>query len=174
MRRSLDPLEQHNDVQLWSALHSVDMESAVRGLEDGLSTSSDEGGTNWSVGERQLLCFARALLRSPRILLLDEATASIDHAADERIQRAIRTAMASTTLLTVAHRLQTVLDYDQIVCMANGKCVEAGTPHSLLSKPQSMLSETVDSLSGRAAARLRAIASKAEKRRRGGSQGRGD
>lgn len=127
-------------------------------LEGGLGALSDEGGASWSAGERQLLCFARALLRSPRVLLLDEATASIDHGADERIQRAIRTAMRLMTLLTVAHRLQTVLDYDRIACMADGRCVEVGVPHDLLQRPDSTLSAMVDSLGGKASARLRAIA----------------
>jgi ABC-type multidrug transport system fused ATPase/permease subunit len=164
VRRSIDPLGQHTDEQLHAALRAVDMDRPVSELEGGLDATSDEGGANWSVGQRQLLCFVRALLRSPRVLLLDEATASIDHAADERIQRAIRTAMDTTTLLTVAHRLQTVLDYDTILCMADGRCVERDTPHSLLERHDSMLSTMVGSLGPRTAARLRRIARKAAER----------
>ena len=101
------------------------------------------------------------MLRAPRVLLLDEATASVDHAADERIQRAIRGAMRQTTLLTVAHRLHTVLDHDRVLVLADGSCQEIGTPYELLERPGSALSELVDSVGGRTAARLRAIAKKA-------------
>jgi ABC-type multidrug transport system fused ATPase/permease subunit len=119
------------------------------------------------VGERQLLCFARALLRTPRVLVLDEATASVDHAADERIQRAIRTTMRSTTLLTIAHRLQTVLDYDAIICMRAGRCIEAGAPHELLQAPDSALFAVVSSLGAETADRLRAIAKRAAEEKKG-------
>ncbi|EOD24477.1 hypothetical protein EMIHUDRAFT_50939, partial [Emiliania huxleyi CCMP1516] len=143
VRRSLDPLDQFTDEALWGALRAVGMEPAVRGLADGLSSESEEGGVNWSLGERQLLCFARAVLRAPRVLLLDEATASIDHAADARIQSALRTTMRETTLLTVAHRLHTVVDYDRILVLSAGRCVEAGAPHDLLRQEGSALSEMV-------------------------------
>ena len=141
------------------------MERAINEMDGGLNANAEEGGANWSVGERQLLCFSRALLRSPRVLLLDEATASVDHAADERIQRAIRTAMRATTLLTVAHRLQTVVDYDTILVMGGGKCIEQGSPHQLLQRPESALGTIVSSIGARTAARLCAIAKAAEERR---------
>jgi len=161
VRRSLDPLDQYTDEALWGALRAVGMEPAVRGLADGLSSESEEGGVNWSLGERQLLCFARAVLRAPRVLLLDEATASIDHAADARIQSALRTTMRETTLLTVAHRLHTVVDYDRILVLSAGRCVEAGAPHDLLRQEGSALSEMVDSTGATTAARLREMAERA-------------
>lgn len=158
VRRSLDPLAQHSDEALWAALETVDMARTVRGLEGELSAESDESGSNFSVGERQLLCFARAMLRAPRLLVLDEATASVDHLADERIQRAIRGAMRSTTLLTVAHRLHTVMDYDRILVLSDGKCAEIGVPHALLQEPASSLSQLVDLIGGEVGLKLRDIA----------------
>ena len=158
VRRSLDPLAQHSDEALWAVLQTVDMARTVRGLEGELGAESDESGSNFSVGERQLLCFARAMLRAPRLLVLDEATASVDHLADERIQRAIRGAMRSTTLLTVAHRLHTVMDYDRILVLSDGKCAEIGAPHALLQEPASSLSELVDLIGGEVGLKLRDIA----------------
>ena len=158
VRRSLDPLAQHSDEALWAALETVDIARTVRGLEGELSAESDESGSNFSVGERQLLCFARAMLRAPRLLVLDEATASVDHLADERIQRAIRGAMRSTTLLTVAHRLHTVMDYDRILVLSDGKCAEIGVPHALLKEPASSLSQLVDLVGGAVGIKLRDIA----------------
>ena len=166
VRRNLDPLALHRDDELWGVLEAVDMTRAVAALDGGLEAAMEEGGSNWSVGERQLLCFARALLRSPRVLLLDEATASVDHATDARVQRAIRTALRATTLLTVAHRLQTVFDYERLVCMADGKCVEAGAPNELLQREGSMLQGVVASLGTRAARRLHAIAREADAARK--------
>mmetsp|Transcript_20909 Transcript_20909/g.63967 ORF Transcript_20909/g.63967 Transcript_20909/m.63967 type:complete len:464 (-) Transcript_20909:383-1774(-) len=161
LRRSLDPLDAYGDGELWGALAAVGMEAAVRALPEELEAPSDEGGSNWSVGERQLLCFARATLRRPRVLLLDEATASIDHAADQRIQRAIRSAMAEVTLLTIAHRLHTVIDYQRIVVMDTGRCVEAAPPHVLLTDPGSALSTLVDAMGASTAATLRELAADA-------------
>ena len=145
------------------------MAEAITALPGGLDGKLDEGGANFSVGERQLLCFARALLRRPKVLVLDEATASIDHAADERIQRVVREEMAATTLLTIAHRLHTVMDYDRVAVIAAGRCAELGRPHELLEKPSSQLSVLVDAIGGRAAARLRDLAREAAEARAAGA-----
>jgi ABC-type multidrug transport system fused ATPase/permease subunit len=169
VRRSLDPLDAHSEDQLWDALAAVGMAETVRCLPGGLDAPVEEGGANWSVGERQLLCFARATLRSPKVLLLDEATASIDHAADAGIQRAIRTAMGEVTLLTIAHRLHTVVDYERILVMSAGRCAEAGGPHELLSREGSALGALVDAVGGATALRLRAIAAEAHAARTGGT-----
>ena len=170
-RRSLDPLGEHanDDAPLWAALRQVQMAEAITALPGGLDGKLDEGGANFSVGERQLLCFARALLRRPKVLVLDEATASIDHAADERIQRVVREEMAATTLLTIAHRLHTVMDYDRVAVIAAGRCAEIGRPHELLEQPASQLSVLVDAIGGRAAARLRDLAREAAEARAAGA-----
>ncbi|KAJ2626891.1 hypothetical protein IW137_005803 [Coemansia sp. RSA 1287] len=91
-----------------------------------------EGGENFSAGQRQLLCLARALLRKPKILVLDEATANVDHETDAAIQRAISLTGQDMTVISIAHRLQTVVTYDKIFVVDDGRIVESGTPLSLL------------------------------------------
>lgn len=97
-------------------------------LPDGLETDLSRGAEVFSVGQKQLLCLARALLRKNRILVLDEATSNVDMLTDEMIQRVIREKFEDTTVITVAHRLNTVADYDKIIVMAAGKIIEAGSP----------------------------------------------
>jgi len=163
LRRSLDPLNEHESDPIWDALRTVGMAASISVLPGGLEGTSAEGGANFSLGERQLLCFARALLRRPKILLLDEATASVDHATDERIQSTIRRSLRNATLLTVAHRLHTIMDYDRVVVMHKGRCAEAAPPHELLQRRDSQLSALVDGFGARTAARLREIAAEAHK-----------
>lgn len=174
VRRSVDPLGAHSDDELWAALAAVGLRETVLSLQGGLDALVEEGGANWSVGERQLLCFARATLRAPSVLLLDEATASIDHAADARIQRALRSDMAHVTLLTIAHRLHTVVDYNRILVMHAGRCAEAGRPHELLCRKGSELSALVDAVGGATALRLRAIAAEAHAARAGAGTPQGE
>lgn len=103
----------------------------------------------------QLLCFARVLLRKPRVLVLDEATASVDHRTDDLIQATLRRSCREVTLVTVAHRLNTVMDSDRIVVMGDGRALEAAAPAALLENPGSAFSALVDSLGKEAAARLK-------------------
>ena len=120
-----------------------------------------KGGSNLSSGERQLLCFARALLQATPILILDEATSNLDDATDAEVQRLLRDEFGGRTIITVAHRLQTVVDYDAILVMAAGRLVEHGAPHDLLGRKESALSALADALGDDAALSLRAQASKA-------------
>lgn len=103
-----------------------------------LSTAVAEGGSNLSQGQRQLMCLARSLLKSPKVLLLDEATASIDYESDAQIQKTIREEFAQTTILTIAHRLRSIADYDKILVMDAGKAVEYDHPHILLQNKESV------------------------------------
>ena len=93
-----------------------------------------EGGSNFSLGERQLICLARAISRKPKILLMDEATASIDEATDNKIQEMLRTQFANVTTLTIAHRLRTIIEYDKILVMKDGEIVDFDTPNTLIAK----------------------------------------
>ncbi|KAJ8550590.1 hypothetical protein ON010_g10479 [Phytophthora cinnamomi] len=135
VRFNLDPTGQASDNELWNAIRKSRLEKFIEGLTGGLDAEVLEGGDNFSVGERQLICLGRAILRNSKILCLDEATASMDHSTDEFIQASIRKEFAEATVLTIAHRVDTILDYDKILVLKQGHIVEFGSPAVLRSKP---------------------------------------
>ncbi|CAM9253787.1 unnamed protein product, partial [Hapterophycus canaliculatus] len=132
IRLNLDPFNKQCDVHMWAALEAVQMKGYVQALPGGLDARVAEGGNNLSVGQRQLLCLARAVLRRSQILVMDEATANIDECTDSLIQDVVRRSFKGKTVIMVAHRLQTVIDCDQVVVLSEGRLVEAGHPHFLL------------------------------------------
>jgi ABC-type multidrug transport system fused ATPase/permease subunit len=132
IRMNLDPFSSHTDDEVWNALEQVDLKNHVMSLKKKLEYECSEGGENLSVGQRQLICLARALLRKTKILILDEATASIDHNTDELIQKTIRSHFADCTILTVAHRLNTIMDSSRILVLDQGRIAEFDTPQNLL------------------------------------------
>lgn len=135
----MDPFGQFGDAELWAALEASSLAAVVGSQEGELESVVVEGGSNWSTGERQLLCMARCMLRgaSTRVLVLDEATSSIDPITEVAIQAAVNALCSTTncTLLAIAHRLDTVIDMDQILVMADGEVAEYGTPQELLRVP---------------------------------------
>ncbi|CAL8085482.1 unnamed protein product [Calicophoron daubneyi] len=140
LRFNLDPFEQHTDAEVWAALELANLKSYVTETSNGsgLDMVVAEGGSNMSMGQRQLLCLARALLRRTAILVLDEATAAVDPITDNHIQETIRLEFPKCTVLTIAHRLNTVLDYDRVMVLDNGKLVELGSPKELLKNTKSV------------------------------------
>lgn len=141
LRQCLDPFGDFLDDAVAEALQLV---FGGGGLSD-LNTIVEEGGRNFSVGERQLICLARAMLAQPKLLFLDEATASVDGETDAHIQRMLRMRFQDTTLVTIAHRLNTIMDYDVILVIDNGKCAEFGSPAELLANSNGMFYQLVES-----------------------------
>uniref|UniRef100_A0AAY4E1V3 Multidrug resistance-associated protein 4 n=1 Tax=Denticeps clupeoides TaxID=299321 RepID=A0AAY4E1V3_9TELE len=143
MRKNLDPFSQHSDEDLWSALEEVQLKAAVEELPGKMETVLAESGSNFSVGQRQLVCLARAILRRNRILIIDEATANVDPKTDELIQKTIRDKFRDCTVLTIAHRLNTIIDSDRILVLDAGRIHEYDEPYVLLQNQDSMFYQMV-------------------------------
>ncbi|XP_066297344.1 ATP-binding cassette sub-family C member 4-like isoform X2 [Branchiostoma lanceolatum] len=144
LRRNLDPLETHSDHALWTALDEVNIADDIRKLPYRLATEMGTSSSSLSVGQKQLLCLARTILGYNRILLIDEATANMDLRSDRLIQTTIRERFKHCTVLTIAHRLNTVIDSDRILVMEDGRVAEFDEPHVLLTQhPDGVFSKLV-------------------------------
>ncbi|KAL5727201.1 Multidrug resistance-associated protein 7 [Ranunculus cassubicifolius] len=143
VRYNLDPLSQHSDTEIWEVLRKCQLLDVVQDKEKGLDASVLEDGSNWSMGQRQLFCLGRAILRRSRILVLDEATASIDNATDKILQRTIRTEFADCTVITVAHRIPTVMDCTMVLAISDGMLVEYDEPIKLINREGSLFGQLV-------------------------------
>ncbi|CAG2109404.1 unnamed protein product [Medioppia subpectinata] len=138
LRINLDPFEKHSDSDIWTALELAHLKQFIDSLDAGLNHPVSEGGDNLSVGQKQLICLARALLRKSRIIVLDEATAAVDIETDELIQQTIRTEFNECTIVTIAHRLNTILDYDRVLVLSKGQIAEYDCPQVLLNNTNSI------------------------------------
>jgi ATP-binding cassette subfamily C (CFTR/MRP) protein 1 len=143
IRSNMDPFNEYSDDEIWDALGKCGMRTAVLQMPNELLGSVAEYGENLSQGQRQLLCLGRALLKKCRILLLDEATSSVDYETDQEIQRTIREAFVGSTVLTIAHRVNTIMDSDKILVMKDGVAAEFAPPKELLNDETSLFSEIV-------------------------------
>uniref|UniRef100_A0A5B6ZCK4 ABC-type xenobiotic transporter n=1 Tax=Davidia involucrata TaxID=16924 RepID=A0A5B6ZCK4_DAVIN len=156
VRFNLDPFNEHNDADLWEALERAHLKDVIRSSL-GLDAEVSEAGENFSVGQRQLLSLARALLRRSKILVLDEATAAVDVRTDALIQKTIREEFKSCTMLTIAHRLNTIIDCDRILLLDSGRVLEYDTPEELLQNEGSAFSKMVQSTGAANAQYLRSL-----------------
>ncbi|KAK9087727.1 hypothetical protein Syun_030121 [Stephania yunnanensis] len=149
IRLNLDPLEEHPDQEIWQALDKSQLGDSIRQKDLKLNAPVLENGENWSVGQRQLVSLGRALLKQARILVLDEATASVDTATDNLIQKIIRTEFEHCTVCTIAHRIPTVIDSDFVLVLSDGRVAEFDTPARLLEDKSSMFLKLVSEYSTR-------------------------
>ncbi|XP_068155068.1 probable multidrug resistance-associated protein lethal(2)03659 [Drosophila tropicalis] len=165
LRYNLDPFEHQTDEKLWQALEAVKLKQFVSELKGGLSCRLHDGGSNFSMGQRQLVCLARAILRHNQILIMDEATANVDPETDQLIQEAIHTKFKHCTVLTIAHRLHTVMDNDRVMVMDVGRVVEMGHPHELLQQRHGHLYRFVEKTGVGTAKHLRHVAEQSYRKR---------
>ncbi|KAL8091136.1 hypothetical protein AgCh_040297 [Apium graveolens] len=170
VRFNLDPFDEHNDADLWESLERAHLKDVIRRNSLGLDTeifktkseqselqNSKVLGENFSVGQRQLLSLARALLRRSKVLVLDEATVAVDVRTDALIQKTIRKEFKFCTMLIVAHRLNTIIDCNQILLLDAGQVLECDTPKALLLNEQSSFSKMVESTEPANAQYLRSL-----------------
>ena len=160
LRENLDPLALYSESQLWTALEDVELADYFHSLPEGLNTQLT-GNIALSVGQKQLMCLARAILRSNKVLMMDEATANVDKANDALIQRKLRERFLNCTVITIAHRLKTVIDYDSIMVVDKGVCAECGAPEVLLAQ-KGMFAAMVEATGPEEAQVLRQLVAKRE------------
>uniref|UniRef100_A0A7I4YK36 Multidrug resistance-associated protein 1 n=1 Tax=Haemonchus contortus TaxID=6289 RepID=A0A7I4YK36_HAECO len=148
LRFNLDPFRRNSDVEIWKALEVAHLKPFICSLHGALDYEISEGGENISVGQRQLVCLARAVLRNARVLVLDEATAAVDVTTDSLIQTTIRQEFTQSTVFTIAHRLNTIMEYDRVMVLENGRIIEFDSPQTLLEDRDSAFAKMVqDSVS---------------------------
>ena len=146
VRYNLDPAGLHSDSELWNAVRLVGLKSTIENMENKLDGNIAEEGGNLSQGQKQLFCVARAILRGSKIVLLDEATASVDVDSDQKLQSVLRTVFAECTMLTVAHRIHTIADSTRIMVLDKGRVSEFDSPQMLMRNPESIYRSLVEKL----------------------------
>jgi ATP-binding cassette, subfamily C (CFTR/MRP), member 4 len=163
VRDNLDLFGSHDAASLRQVIDACHLGKVIDDLPEGIDSQVAEGGSNFSVGQRQLLCLARAILSKTRILVLDEATASVDRRTDQLLQTALKENFRDGTILAVAHRLDTIIDFDLCLVLGAGKVLEFGSPAELLRRQGGAFASMVQDTGPSMAAELRRIAFETEK-----------
>ncbi|KAK3009967.1 hypothetical protein RJ639_012359 [Escallonia herrerae] len=158
VRSNLDPLEEYSDEQIWEVLVKCQLGDEVRKKEGKLDSTVNENGENWSMGQRQLVCLGCVLLKKSRVLVLDESTASVDTATDNMIQQTLRQHFTGSTVVTIAHRITSVLDSDMVLLLDHGLVEEYDTPAKLLENKSSSFARLVAEYSLRSNSSLENLA----------------
>ncbi|XP_070656023.1 ATP-binding cassette sub-family C member 4-like [Bos indicus] len=146
MRKNLDPFNEHTDKELWNALEEVQLKETIEGLPGKMDTALAETGSNLSVGQRQLVCLARVILKTNQILIIDKATSNVDPRTDELIKKAIHEKFSQCTVVTITHRLSTIIDSDKIMVLDSGTVKEYSPPHVLLQNSKSLFYKMMQQL----------------------------
>lgn len=162
LRSNLDPFDEKTDENIWNAIEEVELKKSVQLLDGGLHCKINDGGSNFSLGQRQLICLARAILRQNKILILDEATSNVDNETDNLIQKTIRNKFNDCSVLTIAHRLNTIMDSDRIIVMDAGKLIENSHPYDLLQNKKGHFTRLVNQTGSETARNLLQIAALAK------------
>jgi ABC-type multidrug transport system fused ATPase/permease subunit len=157
LRSTLDPYNQFNDSNIWNALGKVGMDNYFKNMAEKLDANIEASGTNLSVGQRQLLFLARAILAKPKILVMDEATAALDSESDTRMQEALETEFKSTTVISIAHRLNTVAKFDKILVLEGGCLKEYDSPSVLINQDGSLFKSMVEAMGKESSNKIRAL-----------------
>lgn len=158
VRTNLDPFNEYTDAHLWDVLEKANLKGAIDALPQKLNSTVAENGENFSVGQRQLMCLARALTKRAKLLILDEATANVDFETDAIIQRTVRDNFQDCTRLTIAHRLNTIVDSDKILVLDKGCVGEFDTPRNLVLNKASLLNSMIEETGPANAEALRRVA----------------
>ncbi|KAJ3059104.1 Multidrug resistance-associated protein 1, partial [Quaeritorhiza haematococci] len=160
VRSNLDIRGKHSDDEIWRTLDLMGLKEYVSNLDSKLDHTITEGGENLSAGQRQLMCLGKSILARPKVLVMDEATAAVDAEADKRIQEAIREQFVGTTVISIAHRLNTIAGFDRVLVLDAGEVVEFDAPQVLLGNEGGVFREMVEATGGGNAEVIREIARK--------------
>ncbi|EDV28837.1 uncharacterized protein TRIADDRAFT_19619 [Trichoplax adhaerens] len=160
LRSNIDPFSVHDDDLIWEAIDNAQLRDVVEELPEKLGFKITEAGANFSIGQKQLICLARALLRNNKILLVDEATANLDPQTDAIIQKSIRKHFKDCTVITIAHRLNTIIDSDRILVLDAGQLIQFDSPHELLSREDGLFHQMAKQAGSSELAKLKEIAKK--------------
>ncbi|KAI8906138.1 P-loop containing nucleoside triphosphate hydrolase protein [Powellomyces hirtus] len=156
-RSNVDRWGKRTDQEIWNALDMAGMKEYISSLPGQLEAEVSEGGSNMSSGQRQLIVLTKAILSNAKIIIMDEATAAVDHEADERIQEMISTHFKHCTVISIAHRLNTIAGFDKVLVLRDGRFVEFDSPHVLLADPSSLFTDLVEASGSANAAVIRDI-----------------